>query len=42
MGGQEGQEMTNEEKDEVYALYRDGYEEHSVSSIQKPARIADA
>ena len=26
MNNQEGQEVTNEEQDEVYALYRDGYE----------------
>ena len=35
MNNQEGQEITNEEKDEVYALYRDGYEAKSASSKQE-------
>ena len=35
MNNQEGQEVTNEEKDEVCALYRDGCEANSASSKQQ-------
>ena len=35
MNNQEGQEVTNEEKDEVCALYRDGYEANSAGSKQQ-------